>query len=163
MKKKYISPKTAKNAVFVTTAEFMPIIEERISLGHSVELAVRGVSMLPLLKEGRDSVILSPIKGELQRYDIPLYRRNNGRYVIHRIVGISDSYTMAGDNQWVLEYGIDRSQIIAVVTAVKRNGRLIPIDGRKHRLYGKILHCTRGIRLLPARVRRKLSRSEEEK
>lgn len=163
MKRKYISPKTAENAVFVTTSDFMPIIEERIGAGHSVELAVRGRSMLPTLKEGRDSVILSPINRELKRYDIPLYRRTNGRYVIHRIVDFSDEYTMAGDNQHVLENNIKGQQIIAVVTAIKRNGRLIPIDNEKHTTRGAFLHHTRAIRLLPIRIWRKIKRIKEEK
>lgn len=163
MKRKYISPKTAENAVFVTTSEFMPIIEERIKAGHSVELAVRGRSMLPTLKEGRDSVILSPINRELEKYDIPLYRRTNGRYVIHRIVGFSEEYTMAGDDQYVLEKNIKADQIIAVVTAVRRNGRLISIDNKKHSLKGAFLHHTRAIRLLPIRVCRKIKGLIEKK
>lgn len=164
MKKEYISPKTADNAVFVTTSDFMPIIEERIATGHSVELAIRGRSMLPTLKEGRDSVILSPINGELKRYDIPLYRRKNQRYVIHRIVGISDGkYRLAGDNQYVYEDGIEKGQIIAVVTAIKRGGREIPTDSKKHRLWADFLHNTRFIRFLPIRAVRRLKRGLKRK
>lgn len=164
MKKQYISPKTADNAVFVTTSDFMPIIEERIALGHSVALSVRGTSMLPTLKEGRDSVVLSPINGELKRYDIPLYKRRDGGYVIHRIVGLCDGkYTMAGDNQYVYEKGIEQSQIIAVVTAIRRDGREILTDSKKHRLWARFLHHTRFVRFLPVRAVGRLKRGLKRK
>ena len=159
MKKNISSPKTAENAVFASTAEFMPIIEEMLACGQSVELSVRGKSMRPLLKEGRDSVILSPVKGEVKKYDIPLYKRVDGSYVIHRAVGIDgDKFTMAGDNQYVYERNVDRGQILALVTAIRRGDRLVRAESVYLRLYAKIWHHTRTLRHLPIRVLRRLKR-----
>ena len=61
--------------------ELMPFITEQLNEGKSVTFSPRGTSMLPLLKEGRDSVTLSKPVGRLKKYDIPLYRRKNGQYV----------------------------------------------------------------------------------
>ena len=70
--------KTAPSAVFVNIEEIAAIIREQVARGQSVELPPRGVSMLPLIREGRDSVILSPVSGRLKKYDIPFYRRHDG-------------------------------------------------------------------------------------
>lgn len=152
------------STLYAGTSDFMPIIEERIRAGHSVEIAVRGKSMRPLLKEGRDSVILSPITKELKKYDIPLYKRLRGGYVIHRTLGLFvGGYTMIGDNQFAYEKGIKEEQIIAVVTAIKRRGRVIPITRIDMRLYAVIWHFTRPLRHLPIRVLGRLKRIVERK
>jgi len=87
---------------------------------------VSGSSMTPFLAPGRDVVYLSTVSGPLRRGDMVLYRRDNGRYVLHRILQVSaDSYTMIGDAQSVPESGIRREQIQAVVSAVRRKGKLL--------------------------------------
>ena len=46
--------------------------------------------MLPLLREGVDSVMLS-LAEEIKKYDMVLYQRDDGQFVLHRVVGIEDS------------------------------------------------------------------------
>ena len=58
--------------------EIGALIRERIASGQTVEMSPRGVSMLPIIKEGRDSVILAPVDRPIERYDVILYRRENG-------------------------------------------------------------------------------------
>ena len=92
----------------------------------AVPLVISGSSMTPFLVPGRDVVYLSKVKESLTRGDMVLYRRDNGRYILHRIVCVdADSYTMLGDAQTVPEPGIRRDQILAVVTAVRRKGKLL--------------------------------------
>ena len=38
-----------------------------------------GDSMLPLIREGRDIVIIGRCSGRLKKYDVPLYRRDSGQ------------------------------------------------------------------------------------
>ena len=42
--------------------EMMPLIIERLSVGGEVKISPKGVSMLPMLRQGKDSVILSPLE-----------------------------------------------------------------------------------------------------
>lgn len=148
-----------KLALFAPAADFMPIVEEQIASGQSVEMSPRGKSMLPLLREGKDSVILSPVKERLKKYDIPLYRRADGSYVIHRIVDVKDgTYRLAGDNQYVCENGVKDDQIIAVVSAIRRGGKLIPANSARHKIYAILRHRTRGIRFFVIRAIRKVKR-----
>lgn len=48
-----------------------------------------GVSMLPMLKTGRDSVVIRPPAGRLKRLDVALYKRG-GDYVLHRVIEVKD-------------------------------------------------------------------------
>ena len=96
-----------------------------------------GDSMIPLVKQGRDRlVIVRKPAGRLKKYDVPLYRRDNGQYVLHRIVRVTDdAYVMLGDNRWALEYGITDRQIIGVLSAVIRKGRTVPVSSLQYRCY----------------------------
>lgn len=93
---------------------------------ESVPLVISGGSMVPFLVHGRDLVYLSKVTAPLKRGDMILYRRDNGRYILHRIWRIEkESFTMVGDAQTVLEPGIRPDQVLARVTAVRRKGKLL--------------------------------------
>lgn len=79
-----------------------------------------GVSMYPMLRNRRDTVIVSPASGHLKKYDVPLYRRG-GKYVLHRIVDVvDDRYVICGDNCIRREYDITDREIIGVLTGFYR-------------------------------------------
>ena len=142
--------------------DLMPLMKEQLAQGRSVTFFPRGVSMLPMLREGRDSVTLSPAPDRLKKYDIPLYQRANGQYVLHRVVKAGKTYTCIGDNQFVYENGILHGQIIAVCTAFTRDGRKISVKSPVWRFYAVFWHYTRFIRRvwrgLLRRIRKGLGR-----
>lgn len=95
-----------------------------------------GNSMMPFIRQGRDILIISKVNGRLKRYDVPLYKRDSGQYVLHRILKVrKDDYVICGDNRYVKEYGINDKNIIGVLTAVIRNGKEIPVTDYKYRIY----------------------------
>lgn len=96
----------------VRLEELLPVIEETLASGGTVRLPITGTSMLPLLVAGRDTVVLARADTRLQTYDLPLYRRENGAFVLHRVVGVAEdgTYICCGDNQWVKEPGIRQEQ-----------------------------------------------------
>lgn len=97
--------------------------ETLIAVVGSVVIEPRGVSMLPFLKEGRDSVRLVSPNAAPQKYDIVLYRVGS-EYVLHRIIGFDgDNYIICGDNCRGWERGHGRGDIIAVVDMIYRNGK----------------------------------------
>lgn len=91
----------------------------------ALPLVVTGSSMTPFLASGRDTVFLSRVERPVRRGDILLYRRDSGRYVLHRVwrVERDGTYTIVGDAQTELERGIRPDQVIALVTAVERKGK----------------------------------------
>ncbi len=83
-----------------------------------------GRSMRPFLRSGEDMIVIERTNGRCQVRDVVLYRRTNGKYVLHRIMRVrKDDYVLCGDNCWDLEPGIRDEQILGVLTAVIRNGK----------------------------------------
>lgn len=113
------------------------LIKEKLNSGGNVTFSPHGTSMLPMLRDGEDVVILSKPKGRLHLFDIPLYKRENGTYVLHRVVGFDEdgSYILRGDNQIYNERGIKDSDIIAVVTGFYRKGKPYTVKSVKYRMY----------------------------
>ena len=126
----------------------MPVILEFLAEGNSVRLFPKGTSMLPMLRQGLDSVILSPKPINLQKYDLPLYQRDNGHYVLHRIIKTGETYACIGDNQFDLEYGVRTDQVIAVVTAFTRGSKEISVNSLTYQLYCRLWHYSRPLRRL---------------
>ena len=98
-----------------------------------------GDSMLPLIRQGRDLVLISrKPEGRLNKYDVPLYKRDSGQYVLHRILKVrKDDYMICGDNRWQRETGITDRHIIGVLTAVIRDGKQLPVTDRRYRQIGR--------------------------
>lgn len=124
----------------------MPHIRQSLAAGRSVCIGPKGTSMLPLIRQGMDYVELSPLPDRLKKYDIPLYQRSDGQYVLHRIVRTGETYTCVGDNQFRLETGIAPERLIAVVTAIYRKDKKVPVTAFSYRLYCRLWHWTRPIR-----------------
>ena len=121
----------------VDISEMMPIIEEALKNGKQVRFKVRGQSMYPTLIEQRDSVILEK-KDAYKKYDIILYRRDDGHYVLHRIVGTKNGcFKLCGDNQTDIEYPIRKDQIIAAAISLERKGKKIDAEDFK---YNAVVH-----------------------
>ena len=94
-----------------------------------------GVSMWPMLRDRRDTVVIRPVQGRLKRFDVPLYRRGDA-YVLHRVVEVRpDSYVMLGDNCIGKERGITDDQVVGVLDSFYRGGRLVRLDARGYRAY----------------------------
>lgn len=130
----------------VDISELIPLINERLKSGSSVRFTPKGHSMLPLLREGKDTVTLSPAKHPLKKYDIALFQRDDGSYVLHRIINIGETYTCIGDNQFTAEHKIKPQQIIAVVSAFSRNKKQHSVCELGYRAYCRIWHYSRFFR-----------------
>ncbi len=101
-----------------------------------------GDSMLPLIRQGRDLLIIQRPKGRLKKFDVPLYRRDSGQYVLHRVMEVrEDDYVLCGDNRWRKEYGITDRQILGVLTAVVRKGKELRVTDWQYRLYVHLWCC----------------------
>ena len=137
------------------------LIEESVKNGKSVNFMPKGISMLPMLVQGRDSVVLSPVTGRLKKYDIPLYRRESGAYVLHRIVKIrGDTYTCIGDNQYKTEPGVSHESVLAVVSEFTRNGKTKSVKSFSYRAYCRIWHYTRFFRHIMSALKHRIFRKK---
>lgn len=135
--------------------------EELAASGRLIYTNV-GDSMMPLLRQHRDLMVISKKpEGRLKRYDVPLYRRDDGQYVLHRILRVrTDDYVICGDNRCKREYGITDRHIIGVLTAIIRDGKEIPVTDLRYRIYTHIWCDCFPIRALLLRTKWYLHRNK---
>ena len=139
----------------VDTRELMETYRELLKEADCLPLGVTGSSMTPFLAPGRDRVWLTAVKRPLKVGDVVLYQRDSGAYILHRICRVEgDRFALVGDAHRVIEHGVRRDQIFALVNRVERKGkiltagsfwweffeklwvRMIPLRGIALRLYG---------------------------
>ena len=102
--------------------------------GHLVYNNV-GVSMYPLIRQYKDLLVIKKPNFPCKKYDIVLFKRKD-KYVLHRIVEVGEkSYSIAGDNCISIERDVKESQIIGVLKEIIRDGKKIPIDSKKYKIY----------------------------
>ncbi len=135
-----------KQIYSVSIDEIIPIIRERLSVGKSARFSPRGISMLPMLRQGIDSVVISPINGDIKKYDLALYMRDNGKYILHRVIETGSTYTCIGDNQFIPEKNINKDQFIGVVTEFYRENKLHSTDDLSYKIYCRLWCHSRGLR-----------------
>ena len=119
--------------------EIITIVEEKLKNGAAVTFSPDGVSMLPLIRPGQDSVTLSgTVKPRVG--DAVFYKRPSGQFVLHRIVAKEeDAFVLSGDNQLALEKGVGEEWIIGIVTSVWRGKKELKRDGAKISIYLKVI------------------------
>ena len=140
----------------MTLAEMWPVMEEQIKAGKIVKFTPGGNSMLPLIRPGVDSVLIKKAPDKLKKYDLPLYRRKNGSFVLHRVVRVrNDVYDMRGDNQNWIETGVSREQILAVAIGMYKNDEYISFSGVKYWIYSRKRHLRQNL----SRIKRVILRT----
>ncbi len=124
--------------------EMDDIISAVIKNDGKVSIIASGVSMEPFIKNKKDVVTLVGAGRKLKKGDVPLYRRGNGKVVLHRVIGEDkNGYIMRGDNQWTNEYGIKDENILALLYSVKKGSRELKKDSTLCRIYEFLLPLIR--------------------
>lgn len=110
-----------------------------------------GDSMMPLLRERRDLIVVSKITEPLKKYDTVLYKRPTGAYVLHRIIKVcgDGQYLISGDNR-SNEEPVPEEWIIGILTEVIRDGRHISVESEEYKKYLRKLKVRRFIKKLLA-------------
>lgn len=122
--------------------------EEYLDQYGSLTYTNVGVSMMPLLRQGKDLFTVRRKGAErCRKGDVVLYRRGE-RYVLHRIVEVRpDDYVILGDNCTARETGIKDEDILGVLTGFVRDGKEHSVDEAGYRMYSALMTHT-----VPARV-----------
>lgn len=147
-----MNKQSAPETVCLPLTELSPMLLACLSAGQEVVLPVTGNSMAPFLRHGRDQVVLAACDAaSLRLGDVPLYRRENGRYVLHRIVARQETgdgvrYTLLGDAQCVEEPGILPEQVLACAVGFIRKGKICRCDTRRYRARVRLWQSLRPVR-----------------
>lgn len=110
--------------------------EQILDTHGTLMCTIKGVSMLPLLRQNKDVSIIK--KKELHccnKYDVVLFKRKDGQYVLHRILKVQkNSYWIVGDNCISGEY-VHEEQLLGVLISIIRNGKTIPVTALRYNVY----------------------------
>ena len=103
-----------------------------------------GTSMFPMLRQGKDTVLLKPIDRAIKKYDVVLFQRDNGKYVLHRVLKANNGdYIICGDNQYKKEYRIKDHNMIAIMDGFYRKEKFVSIDNFWYKLYTRLVSLFR--------------------
>ena len=107
----------------------------QLSRGGTVQLTVSGNSMYPMLRSRQDTVVLRKDEN-LRRGDLIFFRREDGSFVLHRIIRVKDAdhFLVCGDNQNEPET-VARGQVHAKMTAYIRGGKTRGAENAGYKAY----------------------------
>ena len=136
-----------------------PAMTAVLDSGGEFKMISTGTSMMPLLRNGEDTIVLIKHPSRLKKYDVPLYRREDGSFVLHRVVGVNkDGYILCGDHQYIKEYGVKHSDVVAILKGFYKDGKYTSCDDFSYKCYSVYWTYTRPIRKFILRAKRKLRR-----
>lgn len=119
--------KTIPNDVFFSW------VETEISDGRSVQFRLKGNSMFPLLRSGKDDVLLCPCSKEgLKPMDVVLFRYKEN-YLLHRIRHIEgDNLYLQGDGSVKATEVCTFNDVVGKIDEIIRpGGRRISVNSRR--------------------------------
>lgn len=121
----------------------------------------KGDSMMPMLTEGKNKVVIVPPEFPLKKFDVPVYRRM-GHYTMHRIIGTGkNGYIICGDNRTRLERDITDEDIVGMLDGFFAGDRYISRTDKEFVSFGKKACRTYWIRLAKRYVKAILRRIKE--
>lgn len=124
--------------VLLPNSVYFQEVREMLDRGMSVTVPVKGSSMLPFIRGGRDRVVLKKT-ATLVVGDIVLALVDGRNYVLHRVYGIwGDRIMLMGDgNLSACEY-CSPADICGKVTVIVRNGRNVDVLSRKESFWAVV-------------------------
>lgn len=121
-------------------------VRRLVAGGHTVTLRVKGVSMRPLLEDGRDRVVLGAAE-TFRRGDLLLAEIRPGQYVLHRLLrfGTDGRLVLLGDGNLTAET-CRREDVAAKALRLERNGRMIRCRGGRWQAWFRLWTALRPAR-----------------
>jgi hypothetical protein len=114
-------------------------LAEQLNRSGLVVHTNKGSSMMPLLRENRDLMVIRKREaGRFHKNDAVLFLRDNGEYVLHRIRKVfPDSYWIIGDN-CVSGERVREEQVIGVLAEIVRDGKTIRVTDKGYLLFVRV-------------------------
>lgn len=117
--------------LWLNNAQFFEEIDRMLQNGHSVTMRAKGNSMLPFIRDERDSVVLQK-KPDIAVGSIVLARLQNGSYVLHRVYRLEkEELVLMGDGNLYATERCRRNEVVGVAVNILRDGRQVDCTSRK--------------------------------
>ncbi len=133
--------------------------------GKILEVPV-GHSMKPMLRDRRDTMVISTPKGEPGRGDVVLFKNSSGEYVLHRVIKKTrDGYVTRGDNCVRNDGAVPPEAVIGVLEGFYKGEKYYDCASSvPYKLYVAYIRASylprraaRGARSLLSRVKRRVA------
>lgn len=109
-------------------------LEKKIEDDGFIVSNIKGISMLPFLKQNEDNVVITKIDKPIEKYDIVLYK-SKGNYVLHRVININgDDLIIKGDNTISSEI-VNIKQVLGILKAKYNNKGYFEINSDINKKY----------------------------
>lgn len=132
-----------------------PLVQQVLS-GKPVVCFTHGDSMEPLLSHRCSRVVIRRADRPLGPGELPLYRRPDGRLIMHRIISVDAcNYYTRGDNRCGLEQ-VPREWVLGVVTEIYRKGRHISVTHPLYQVYVAVWNWLYPLRWVVYQCRRRV-------
>lgn len=101
----------------------------------------QGTSMWPLIKEGKDVLVITNDVSQIKKGDIILTKRPSGRYLLHRVIRIckNGTFVICGDNSYKCDKNITKTEILGKLSSIIRNGKKNNLNGIRYNVYTFVL------------------------
>ena len=139
------------------TEVFESTIEEELLKNGSFAICAKGESMRPMLRGGKDMVIIAKRPLEIRKYDVILFKDKRQRYVLHRVVKVKDGfYLTRGDNTYFEEH-VDEECVLGILTRYNKDGKSYDVNSFSSKLYARQRVFFYPVRKLLLKIRKRLS------
>ena len=109
-----------------------------------IVFVTEGDSMMPMLHQHKDVVVIKSVAEPIKKYDVVLFKRPTGEYVLHRVIKCCGcgEYKIAGDNRAFSEI-VPEGWIIGILSEIIRDGIHIAAHSPEYKAYTKKLPLRR--------------------
>ena len=133
---------------------FFAWVEAELAEGRPVRFRLKGNSMFPLLRNGKDSVILEKCNQDtLKPMDVVLFRYK-GNHVLHRILRRENNQLLIqGDGSFVAKEQCTVDDVVGKVVQVCRpSGKVLSVDSWQWSLPSRLWRLSNPLRVFLLRL-----------
>ncbi len=130
MNRKYKAPQAQSDSLEAKDGfVYFTDIADGILSGRKVLIPARGWSMLPMIWDKRDNLLIAPLTEDSISVGRLLFvRLSSKRYILHRVEAIDgDRLTLRGDGNPYQREECDRGEVIGELIAVERNAKILEL------------------------------------
>ena len=133
----------AQEKRYISNDVFCSEIQHMLEEGLNVDFTVTGNSMWPLLKHGRDRVILTLCRADdIKKGDIVLFEAMPSRYLLHRVTDVSEtSFETTGDFNTFRDGRFPGECVIGKAVRIIRKDKNYKSDSILMRIYSACWMC----------------------
>ena len=129
-----------KEIVYIPNDEFCTAVRQMLEEGKDVDFTVTGNSMWPLLKHGRDRVVLTRCKPQdIRKGDIVLFEALPSKFLLHRVTKLKENaFETTGDFNTFRDGVFPKDCVIGKAVRIVRKDKSYGTDSFFMRLYSDL-------------------------